>query len=75
KNALHTAQTMTHIITHNSKNTDHTITQTLTNKKDQNPIETPQKNPHKRRVNQFAVLVPQQFRANDKLAFRESHEE
>ncbi|WP_213638818.1 hypothetical protein, partial [Escherichia coli] len=63
KNAVHTAHTMTHIITH-----------TLTHKKDHNPIDTPQNNPHKRRVNHFAVFVPQPFRAIDKLAVRESHE-
>ncbi|WP_211196236.1 hypothetical protein, partial [Escherichia coli] len=38
------------------------------------PIDTPQNNPHKRRVNHFAVFVPQPFRAIDKLAVRESHE-
>ncbi len=74
KNAVHTAHTMTHIITHNSKHTAHTITHTLTHKKDHNPIDTPQNNPHKRRVNHFAVFVPQPFRAIDKLAVRESHE-
>lgn len=74
KNAVHTAYTMTHIITHNSKHTAHIITHTLTHKKDHNPIDTPQNNPHKRRANHFAVFVPQPFRAVDKLAVGESHE-
>ena len=54
----------------NAVHTAHTITHTLTHKKDHNPID----NPHKRRVNHFAVFVPQPFRAIDKLAVRESHE-
>ncbi len=65
---------MTHIITHNTNHTAHTITHTLTNKKDHNPIEAPQNNPHKRRVNNIAVFFPQPFSAIDKLAVSESHE-
>ncbi|GLG81317.1 hypothetical protein SGP16026_44460 [Shigella flexneri] len=71
---MHTAYTMTHIITHNSKHTAHIITHTLTHKKDHNSIDTPQNNPQKRRANHFAVFVPQPFRAVDKLAVGESHE-
>ncbi|MFP3070389.1 hypothetical protein, partial [Escherichia coli] len=74
KNAEHKDNKMTHIITNNSKHKAHTNPHNSNHKKDHNPIDTPQNNPHERRVNHFAVVVPQPFRAIDKLAVRESPE-